>query len=106
MPKYLFQASYTAEGVRGILKEGGSSRRDHIAELARGLGGTLESFYFAFGGTDAFVIAELPDNATAAAVSLAVSAGGAAGVTTNVLMPPEEMDQAVSKTVNYRPPGG
>ena len=72
MPKYLFQASYTAEGVRGILKEGGSSRRDHIAELARGLGGTLESFYFAFGGTDAFVIAELPDNATAAAVSLAV----------------------------------
>ncbi len=106
MPKYLFQASYTAEGVRGVLKEGGSSRRDHIAELTRGLGGTLESFYFAFGGTDAFVIAELPDNATAAAVSLAVSAGGAAGVTTHVLIPPEEMDEAARKTVNYRPPGG
>ena len=78
MPKYLVQASYTVEGVKGVRSAGGTSRRDAVAKLAESLGGTLESFHFAFGETDAFVILDLPDNQSAAAASLAVSATGAA----------------------------
>jgi uncharacterized protein with GYD domain len=105
MPKYLFQASYTVEGLKGLLKEGGSSRRDTIAKLSEGLGGTLESFYYAFGETDVYLIGDAPDNATAAALSMAVNASGAVTVKTVVLMTPEEVDEATAKTVAYRPPG-
>ena len=105
MTKYLFQASYMAEGVRGLLKEGASSRRATIEQLAVGLGGALEGFYFAFGDGDVYVIAELPDNETAAALSLAVNASGVVKVKTTVLMTVEEADRATKKTVNYRPPG-
>ena len=80
MPKYLIKASYTAEGARGIAKEGGTSRRDTIDKLAQNSGGTMESFYFAFGDDDAYVTCDLPDNATAAAVALAVNSSGAAQV--------------------------
>jgi uncharacterized protein with GYD domain len=106
VPKYLIKASYTSEGARGVAKEGGSSRRDTIAKLAEGSGGTMESFYFAFGHTDAYVVCDLPDNATAAAVALAVNSSGAATAETVVLMSPEEVDQATTKSVDYRPPGG
>ena len=106
MPKYMFKASYTAEGARGVAKEGGSSRRDTIANLAQNSGGTMESFYFAFGEDDAYVVVDLPDNATAAAVALAVNSSGAAHVQTVVLMTPEEVDEASRATVDYRPPGG
>jgi uncharacterized protein with GYD domain len=106
MPNYLFQASYSLEGVKGLLMEGGTSRRAHIEQLVKGMGGSLEAFYFAFGSDDVVVIAELPDDATAAAISLAVGAGGAVGIKTTVLIPPETMDQATKKTVGYRPPGG
>ena len=105
MPKYLIQASYSVEGVKGLLKEGGTSRRAHIEQLVKGMGGSLEAFYFAFGSDDVVVIAELPDDATAAAISLTVGAGGAVGIKTTVLIPPETMDQAAKKTVGYRPPG-
>ncbi|MDQ3662891.1 MAG: GYD domain-containing protein [Actinomycetota bacterium] len=106
MPKYLIKASYTPEGARGIAKEGGTSRRDTIAKLAQNTGGTMESFYFAFGEDDAYVVCDMPDNATAASVALAVNSSGAAQVTTVVLMTPEELDEATGKTVDYRPPGG
>jgi uncharacterized protein with GYD domain len=106
MPKYLLKASYTAEGAKGVAKEGGASRRDTIAKLAENAGGALESFYFAFGETDAYVICDMPDNATAAAVVLAVNSSGAANATTVVLMTPEEMDEATKREVDYRPPGG
>jgi uncharacterized protein with GYD domain len=106
MPKYMFKASYTAEGARGVAKEGGTSRRDTIANLAQNSGGTMESFYFAFGEDDAYVVVDLPDNATAAAVALAVNSSGAAHVQTVVLMTPEEVDEASRATVDYRPPGG
>ena len=106
MPKYMFKASYTAEGARGVAKEGGTSRRDTIANLAQNSGGTMESFYFAFGEDDAYVVVDLPDNATAAAVALAVNSSGAAHVQTVVLMTPEEVDEATRTTVDYRPPGG
>ena len=105
MPKYLIQASYTPEGVKGLLKDGGSKRRAAAAAAGKGLGGNLEVFYFAFGDTDVFAIADAPDNLSAAAVSLAVTASGAVHAKTTVLLTPEEMDQAAKKTVSYRPPG-
>ena len=105
MPKYLVQGSYLSEGLKGLLKEGGSSRRAMIEQLIKGMGGTLEAFYYAFGETDVFAIADLPDNVTTAAFALAVSAAGTAIVQTTVLITPEEVDQAVKKSVDYRPPG-
>lgn len=105
MPKYLVQASYTADGIKGLLKDGGSKRRAAAAGAVQGLGGKLESFYYAFGDTDVFAVAELPDNMSAAALSLAVAGSGAVTAKTTVLMTPEEMDQATKKTVSYRPPG-
>ena len=105
MPKYLVQASYVGEGLKGLLKEGGSSRQKAVETVIKGMGGTLESFYYAFGEYDVFGIAEMPDNVTAAAFSLAINASGAVQARTTVLMTPEEVDKAVKKTVDYRPPG-
>ena len=105
MPKYLLHASYTAEGVQGLLKDGGSKRRAAAEQAIKGLGGRLEGFYFAFGDTDVFAIADAPDNISAAAVSLAVTASGLVRTKMTVLMTPEEMDQATKKSVSYRPPG-
>jgi uncharacterized protein with GYD domain len=105
MPRYLIEASYTLEGVKGLTKEGGSKRREAASAAIQGLGGKVESFYFAFGDPDAIVIADLPDNASAAAASLAINASGAVNVKTRVLLTTEEIDSAVKKTVNYRAPG-
>lgn len=105
MPKYLFQASLSREGVMGTLKEGGTSRKEEIGREVENLGGTMEVFYYAFGTTDAYVIADLPDEATAAAMAMAVSASGAGSVTTTVLLDPATVDAAAEKTVHYRPPG-
>jgi uncharacterized protein with GYD domain len=103
--KYLWQASYTASGAKGLEKEGGSSRREAVEKLVADLGGTVEAFYFAFGGTDVYVITDLPDNTTAAAAALAVESTGAVDINTTVLLTPEEVDRAVHTTVAYRPPG-
>ena len=105
MPKYLYQANYTATGMQGLLKEGGSSRRQVFADLAREQGGALESFYYAFGGADLYMVFDLPDATTAAAVSLTITAGGALSISTVQLITPEEIDAAVNRTVTYRPPG-
>ena len=105
MPKYLIKASYTAEGAKGLLKEGGSKRRDVAAQALKSAGGKLEAFYFAFGDTDAFVLVDAPDHATVSAASLAISASGAVRTTTVVLLTPEEIDQAAKKSVTYRAPG-
>ena len=105
MAKYLFQASYTADGIKGILKEGGSGRKAAIEKLVEGVGGTLESVYFAFGDDDIYAIGELPDQASAAAVSLIVGASGLVKVKTVVLLTPEEIDDATKMSVDYRPPG-
>jgi uncharacterized protein with GYD domain len=105
MTKYLFEARYTAEGAKGLAREGGSGRRAAIAKMTEGLGGKLETFYYAFGDVDAYVIVDVPDNVTAAAVALAVNQGGGATVKTVVLISPEDMDKAGKKAVEYRPPG-
>jgi uncharacterized protein with GYD domain len=105
MAKYLFEARYSVEGAKGVAREGGSGRRAAIAKMIEGLGGKLETFYYAFGDVDAYVIVDVPDNVTAAAAALAVNQGGGATVKTVVLIPPEDMDKAGKKAVEYRPPG-
>jgi len=105
MPKYLAHASYTVEGLKGLLKDGGSKRREVVEQLAKGLGGTLEAFYYAFGDDDVFAIFDFPDNVSATAVSLVINAAGAATVKITVLLTPEEVDQATKTSVDYRPPG-
>ena len=105
MPKYLVQASYTAEGLKGFLKDGGSKRQEAVAQLAKGLGGKLEALYFAFGDDDIFSIMDLPDNVSAAATSLVINAAGAVKMKITVLLTPEEMDQATKTSVDYSPPG-
>ena len=105
MARYLWQVSYTAEGVKGVLSEGGTSRRSMIQKLVEGLGGRVDMFDFAFGADDVYVIAELPDNVTAAAIGLTVAAAGAASIKTVVLISPEEVDEASKKSVDYRAPG-
>jgi uncharacterized protein with GYD domain len=105
MPKFLLKASYTSEGIQGLLREGGTGRRSAIEQLAQGLGGNLEAFYYALGEDDVYVIADFPDNVTAVAVSAAVNAAGAVQLTTIPLVTPEEVDEATKKSVDYRPPG-
>ena len=105
MPKYLFQASYTQEGLKGLLKEGGSSRKAAIDQLVKSMGGTLETFYYAFGDNDVFATADLPDEETAIALALAINASGAVKLRTTVLIAPETVDAATKKSVAYRPPG-
>ena len=105
MPKYLLQASYTPEGVKGLLKEGGSKRREAVEQLTKALGGRIEAFYFAFGDDDVYVISDMPDNVTITAVVLTVNASGAVKVKTTVLLTAEEVDQATKMTASYRAPG-
>jgi uncharacterized protein with GYD domain len=105
MAKYLFEASYTQQGVKGVQSGGGSSRRDAIAQMVEGLGGKLESLYFAFGQRDVYVIVDLPDNESAAAVALTVNSAGGAALKTVVLLTPEEVDAAAQRSVDYQPPG-
>jgi uncharacterized protein with GYD domain len=105
MAKYLVKASYTSRGTEGVQSGGGTSRRDAVAAMAQGLGGNLESFYFAFGDTDAYVVLDVPNNVTAAAASIAVNASGGAACEVVVLLTPEEIDEAAKISVDYRPPG-
>jgi uncharacterized protein with GYD domain len=105
MPKFLINASYAAEGARGLLKEGGTSRRATVQKLVEGLGGKIEAFYYAYGEHDAYVIVDVPDAATGLAISLAVNASGAVRLSTIPLITPEEIDAACKKTVAYRAPG-
>ena len=105
MSKYLYQAAYTDVGLDGLLKEGGSKRREAVELAAKSLGGTLEAFYYAFGDIDVFAIIDLPDNVSASAFSLLVTAAGGATVKTTVLLTPAEVDAATKKTLKYRPPG-
>ena len=106
MAKFLIHASYTHEGVKGLMKDGGRRRKEAVEQLFADLGGKVESFYFCFGKDDVVLIADAPDNATIAAASLAIAASGAANLATTVLITPEEMDQAAWTTVSYTPPGG
>ena len=105
MAKYLFRTSYTKAGVEGLIKEGGSGRREALRQSVEGLGGKLESFYYAFGDDDLLLIVDLPDDEAAAAFSMFVNAAGALTVSCTVLITPESIDGAIGKSVAYRKPG-
>lgn len=106
MAKYLLKVNYTLDGVKGVLAKGGTARREAAEAAARSVGGTIDSIYFAFGGTDVYAIADVPDNTAAAALALSVTAAGGATVETVVLITPEEVDKAAGMKVGYTPPGG
>ena len=105
MTRYLIKASYNAEGVKGLLKSGGTSRKRAIEKMVKDLGGKLEVFYYAFGDHDVYAICSLPDMATAAAVVLTINASGLVSISTTVLVDPEEIDKAKDISVTYRTPG-
>jgi uncharacterized protein with GYD domain len=105
MSKYLLTASYTTQGVQGLLKDGGTGRRDAVAKACSSVGATLESFYFAFGERDVFAVVDAPDNSTIAALALATSSSGLVNVKTTVLLTPGEVDGAAKIHPDYRAPG-
>jgi uncharacterized protein with GYD domain len=106
MAKYLLQGSYTVEGHKGLLKAGGSARRDAVHKAMESVGGRVENFYFTFGPDDYVIIVDAPDDVSMAAISLSVAASGALhNVRTTVLLTPEEVDRATKMSVTYRPPG-
>ena len=105
MPKYLILGSYSGQGLKGLLKEGGSKRREASEQAVKALGGRLEAFYYAFGKHDFVIIADLPGNVDATALSLTANMSGAVKSRVTVLMTPEEVDEATKRTVTFRPPG-
>ncbi len=104
MPKYLVQGSYTDQGLKGLLKEGGSKRRVMVEKLAEEMGGKLEVFYYAFGSDDFVIILDLPGNIEMAATAIVAQASGMVKSRVTVLMAPEDVDQAVKRKVDFRPP--
>ena len=105
MAKYLYQARYTADGMKGVMKEGGSKRRDAAEQAIKSAGGRLESFYFAFGDADVLGVAEFPDQASAAALSGLINSSGTTTIKLTPLITVEEIDSAVKKSTQYRVPG-
>jgi len=105
MPKYMVEASYTAEGLKGLHKDKSSGRRAAVAKAVESLGGKLEAYYFALGEHDVVVIADLPDTVSATALALAASGTGMVRTKTTVLLTVEETDKALQKKVAYKGPG-
>ena len=105
MAKFMFEARYVGEGIKGLIREGGSSRVAAVEKAAQSMGGKIEAFYYAFGEADVYVVVDLPDNAAAAALALTINASGNIVLKTVVLMTPQELDLAVKKSPVYRAPG-
>jgi uncharacterized protein with GYD domain len=105
MAKYLWKVSYSVDGLRGVMKEGGASRATFIEKLVANIGGQMEAFYFAFGDADVYVIADLPDDTTAAAVAMAVASSGVGSIETVKLLTPDQVDAARGIDTGYKPPG-
>jgi uncharacterized protein with GYD domain len=105
MPKYLIQASYSAEGLKGLQKDKASGRKAAVSQAVEGLGGRIDAMYYAFGDHDVVIVLDLPDNVSASALSLSVSASGLVRTKTTPLLTVEEADKALQKSVAYRAPG-
>ena len=105
MPKFMVRASYSSESLKGLMQEGGTSRRDALKATVESVGGTLENFLYGFGESDLYLIVDMPDQETMAAIALTIGASGALTTHTTALLTPEQVDAAVKKNVNYRPPG-
>jgi uncharacterized protein with GYD domain len=106
MPRFLIDASYTSDGVKGVQSGGGTARVEAVTKAVEGLGGRVECFYFAFGDRDVYTVLDLPDNETAVALAIAVGSSGLVDIRTTPLVTPEEVDAAAEKSVSYTPPGG
>jgi len=105
MPKYLVQASYSAEGLQGLKTDTASGRKAAVTKAIETLGGKVEAFYFSFGSDDVVIIADMPSNTAAASASIAVGSTGLARSHTTPLLTVEEADQAITMKANYRAPG-
>ncbi len=105
MAKYMFRTSYTQSGLQGLITEGGTGRREALRQTVESVGGTLESFYYAFGDNDLYLLTDLPDEKAALSLSLNIAAAGALTVSVTVLIDPETVDEAVARGVSYRLPG-
>ena len=105
MTKYLFQGNYVGPGIKGLMQEGGSKRRDAVVKALESVGGSLESFYYAFGETDVLGVFDIPEQSNAVALSLMINSSGAVNIHLTPLMTPEDIDAAVGKTPSYRAPG-
>jgi uncharacterized protein with GYD domain len=105
MAKYMVTGSYTVDGIKGVLQEGGTGRREAVEAAIKAMGGHLEAYYFAFGEYDVVTIADVPDNVTAAALSMGIAATGTVRTRTTVLLTAEEVDQATKKTLSFRAAG-
>ncbi len=106
MPKYLVRGNYTPEGVKGLMKDGGTGRRAALDAAMKSIGGKLDGLYFALGDTDVYVLVDLPDAVSVATVTMAAGASGAvSGLSSCQLLTPEDLDAAIKKTVSYRSPG-
>ena len=105
MTKFLIKASYTSAGVKGLLNVGGTSRKQAVEKVVADIGGKMECFYFAFGDHDAYVIVDLPDVVSAAALALTINATGLVSISTTTLLDPADVDKATKLSVNYRAPG-
>lgn len=105
MTKYLFEANYVGDGIKGLMREGGTKRREALVQALSSVGGTLECFYYAFGDVDVLGVFEVPDQASAAALSLMINSSGSVDVRLKPLMTPEDIDEAARKTPSYRAPG-
>lgn len=106
MAKYMFHGALSLEGLKGTVKEGGTARRKNLEKVLDSVGGSLEAFYYAFGEDDLIVIADLPDNVAAAALTTTISTSGVGGFKTTVLLTPEEVDEASKHKIKYTPPKG
>ena len=106
MPKYLITANYTPEGLSGVRAAGAKSRVDAVSTMLEAMGGSLESFHWAFGDTDVFAIADVPDDEAAAAVAIAINSSGAVSTSTTKLLTADQIDEALRRSVDYTPPGG
>lgn len=105
MPKIMWSGSYTQQGTKGVISDGGTKRREAIDKMLTSMGGRLECLYFSFGSDDVMLIADVPDNVSAAAIGLAVAASGSVHGRMTILLTPEEIDQATKKSPAYRAPG-
>ncbi len=106
MAKYLISGNYVGDGIKGVMAEGGSKRREAAAAAIESVGGSLDCLYFAFGKTDVYGICDFPDAASAAAISLLINSTGAVAISLTPLLTPEDLDAAAAKSPSYRPPGG
>ena len=105
MAKFMYIGSYTAQGAKGALKEGGTARRQAAEQVIASVGGTIESYYFGFGKDDFYVTFDVPSAAAAAAAALTVGGSGAVSGRTIPLITAEELDEAAKLSPTYRPPG-